>query len=102
MTDTKKVLVNFRLLPDLVGLIDQAAARAGLNRTEWVVTTLTVAARGEVERTARAVAARVPAAQVPNGRIDGCAHPKAFRAWLADTLCCLQCRTVLERRRQGA
>lgn len=103
-TDPKKTLVNFRLPPELVEAVDDAARRAGLNRTEWVTTTLTMAARAEGERTARAVAARVPAAQLPNQRvaIEGCAHPKGYRVWGDAGLCCLLCQTVLERRRQGA
>jgi hypothetical protein len=91
--DPKKVLVNFRLPPRLVEAIDHAAARAGLNRTEWEVS----------EATARAAAARVPAADVPPGMVVGCGHPKSRRARAADgTLWCMDCRTVLERQRQGA
>lgn len=101
----RKTLVNFRLVPDLVEQIDAAAARAGLNRTEWVTTTLTMAARTELEGRTRAVAARVPAAQLPvaDGRLDGCAHPKGQRAWVADgQLVCLDCGTTLQRIHKGA
>lgn len=101
--DPKKVLVNFRLPPALVEAIDQAASRAGLNRTEWVASTLTMAAREMAEATARAAAVRVPAADVPPGVVVGCGHPKSRRARAADgTLWCMDCRTVLERQRQGA
>lgn len=93
-----KVLVNFRLPPELVEAIDGAAARAGLNRTEWVKSTLTVAARGELERTGRAVAARVP----PGAMGDGCPHPKHLRRWDGQRLVCQVCEVVLERARQGA
>jgi hypothetical protein len=102
--DPKKVLVNFRLPPSLVEAIDQAASRAGLNRTEWVASTLTMAAREVAESTARAAAARVPGADFPPpGMVVGCGHPKSRRARAADgTLWCMDCRTVLERQRQGA
>lgn len=106
MTDEapKKVLVNFRLAPHLVEAIDAAAGRAGLNRTEWVGSTLAMAARRETEDTATAVAARVPAARlgVPDGRVDGCEHPKAMRAWVEAGLVCLKCRTILQRQSKGA
>lgn len=100
-----RVLVNFRLDSQLVEDMDAAAARAGLNRTEWVRTVVTVAVRRELDRTGQAVAARVPpdAIASPPGTIDGCAHQRSRRARAADgTLWCMDCRTVLERRRQGA
>jgi hypothetical protein len=104
-TDGAKVLVNFRLPPGLVEEMDQAASRAGLNRTEWVKSILTLAARQELNGAAMAVAVRVPPAalQAPAGVPgDGCAHPKAMRAWVEAGLVCLACRTVLQRQSKGA
>lgn len=94
----QKTLVNFRLMPDLVEAIDAAAARAGLNRTEWVTSTLTMAARAEVNRTGQAVAVRIP----PGALGDGCHHPKHLRRWDRAGLVCQVCEVVLERARQGA
>lgn len=100
-----KTLVNFRLPDELVAQVDAAAARAGLNRTEWVTSILTVESRRELEGRTRAVAARVPAATItlPAQAVgDGCAHPKHLRDWNGRGLVCQVCDTVLERRRQGA
>lgn len=106
---TPRILVNFRLAGELITAIDAAASRAGLNRTEWVTSTLTLAARAELEGRAMAVAAGVPASEFTAPEwsgtrvvIDGCAHPKSARGWLGEGLVCMLCRTVLERRRQGA
>lgn len=102
---TEKVLVNFRLPPELVEQIDAAASRAGLNRTEWVKTTLTMESRRELEGRTRAVAARVPAATLPASQQatgQGCPHPKHLRAWLPDGLTCSECMTVLQRVSKGA
>lgn len=93
-----KQLVNFRLPPELVQAVDDAAARAGLNRTEWVKSTLTLAARSELERTGQAVAARVP----PGAMGDGCHHPKHLRRWERQGLICQVCEVVLERASKGA
>lgn len=93
-----KQLVNFRLPPELVEAVDAAAARAGLNRTEWVKSTLTLACRAEGQRTGQAVAVRVP----PGALGDGCSHPKHLRRWDRQGLLCQVCETVLERTRQGA
>lgn len=98
VTADPKVLVNFRLPPELVDQVDAAAARAGLNRTEWVKSTLTMAARGELERTTKAVAARVP----PGALGDGCHHPKHLRRWDRQGLLCQVCETILERASKGA
>lgn len=94
---TDRVLVNFRLPKDLVDLIDRAAGQSGLNRTEWVSSTLAVAVREGLKGAALAVAAGVSGV-----RIDGCAHPRHRRVWGAQGLVCGDCGTVLERTRQGA
>jgi hypothetical protein len=94
---TDRVLVNFRLESALVEDMDAAAARAGLNRTEWVRSIITMACRRELERVTTAVAVRVPP-----GAIDGCAHPKHLRRWDRVGLICQVCEVVLERTRQGA
>lgn len=94
----QKQLVNFRLPPELVEAVDAAASRAGLNRTEWVKSTLTMACRAEATRTGQAVAAHVP----PGALGDGCHHPKHLRRWDRQGLLCQVCGFVLERARQGA
>ena len=104
---TDRTLVNFRLPRSLLAEVDAAAARAGLNRTEWVASTLTLAARAELEATVRSVAAGAGGALVatPNGHhllVDGCPHPRSRRHWSARGLVCQECRTVLEPARQGA
>lgn len=106
MKPPAKTLVNFRLLPDLLEAIDAAAALAGLNRTEWVTSTLTIAARQELGLVTVSVAAKVPPAAlaeaIRQGVVDGCPHPKHLRHWERRGLCCQVCGSVLERRRQGA
>lgn len=94
---TDRTLVNFRLDRQLVEQIDQAAARAGLNRTEWVASTLAVACREGLAAAALAVAAGATGVV-----IDGCPHPKNQRSWRSPGLVCTRCLTVLERTRQGA
>lgn len=93
----ERVLVNFRIARQLLDEIDAAAARAGLNRTEWVASTLTVACREGAHAAAVAVAAGAAGCIV-----EGCAHPKHLRAWRPLGLICGHCLTVLERTRQGA
>lgn len=97
MKPQPRQLVNFRIPVELVERIDAAAARSGLNRTEWVVSTLTLACRQELSTAALAVAAGAAGCIV-----EGCAHPKHLRAWRPLGLVCGQCLTVLERTQQGA
>jgi hypothetical protein len=92
-----KTLVNFRLPRGLLEEMDAAARAAGLNRTEWVISTLTIACRDGMRAAALAVAAGATGVT-----IDGCPHPKHRRAWRAPGLVCEVCLTVLERTRQGA
>lgn len=93
----QRTLVNFRIPVDLVEQVDAAAARAGLNRTEWVVATLTLACRENLTAAALSVAAGAAGCIV-----EGCHHPKHLRAWRPLGLVCGQCLTVLERVQQGA
>lgn len=102
-----KVLTNFRLPQPLLADIDRAAQAAGLNRTEWVISTLTVATREGLRAAALAVAAGATGAQLGDRRpdyagLEGCAHPKHRRAWEPDGLTCRVCGTVLQRAYKGA
>lgn len=112
-----RTLVNFRLPRALLAEIDAAAARAGLNRTEWVASTLTLAARAELHATVQSVAAgaggsplptSVPVAVGPSPSpsphliVDGCPHPRHRRSWARRGLICLECSSVLESASHGA
>jgi formamidopyrimidine-DNA glycosylase len=88
-----------------VEAVDAAASRAGLNRTEWVTSILTIESRRELAGRTAAVAAKATGATIttPLGVAgDGCHHPKHLRGWERQGLVCGVCDTVLERRSVGA
>jgi hypothetical protein len=97
-----RILTNFRLPAELIKDIDRAASLAGLNRTEWVISTLTVATREGLRAAALAVAAGATGSKVGFGALEGCAHPKHRRAWRDEGLACLECGTLLHRKYRGA
>lgn len=92
-----KQMVNFRLDPGLVAELDAAAQAAGLSRTEWVVSTLTMVLRRE-----RQPAVAVAAAGHPHVLVDGCAHPRHLRKWDKAGLRCTACRALIETASRGA
>lgn len=102
-----RTLVNFRLPITLVAEMDRAAQLAGLNRTEWVISTLTVACREGLRQAALAVAAgatgaRLPGAPPASSSIDGCPHPRHRRQWNNAGQVCLECGHVVQRTYKGA